>query len=180
MWTYDGWTLSLERDNIWQRPWCLDETGVFEDRQKADQKGCDGNWGWRNVRGWITCDLVAMVRSSGISVRESGSQGGTRWLWLLYGGWTAGKHEIGKNVETVLPGRCDSEWARVAKCGGKNWLFWGWRCLEWLIGCEGWRKERNHGGCLDFYPEQLGRWMVGFFTERKKPGKGMNFAISGN
>ena len=70
---------------------------MFEDRKKTDQKGCDGNWGWRNVRGWITWDLVAVVRSSGITVRESGSQGGTRSFWLLYGGWTAGKHGIGKN-----------------------------------------------------------------------------------
>lgn len=42
---------------------------MFEDWKKTDQRGCDGNWGWRNVRGWITWDPVATVRSSGISVR---------------------------------------------------------------------------------------------------------------
>lgn len=39
---------------------------------------------------------------------------------------------------------------------------------------------RHHGGCLDFYPEQLDRGTVVFFPEMEKPAGGMNFARGGN
>lgn len=94
--------VSRKDPDVWTRR-------VFEDRKKTDQKGCDGNWGWRNVRGWITWDLVAVVRSSGIRVRESGSQGGRRSFFSSLEGGQPANTESGRTVETVLPGRCDSE-----------------------------------------------------------------------